>query len=219
MNNRIKILLFTLLSVLAFSFVLWVFYEQEVKYALPTPIPENFIDVEIGETIQDEKVQALVNHSSTLFHFYSFECSCSRFNMEQFQKIVKKYGGAITIKVILQSDDTRDITRFKEKYDMDVAVVLDHDGSISDLLGIYSTPQAVILNEASTIYFKGNYNKARFCTKSQTQYTEIALNYYLKGEKMPESILKEMSMPYGCSLPSDQEDINDITFLEKIMQY
>jgi hypothetical protein len=80
---------------------------------------------------------------------------------------------------------------------------LDRDGTLSDRCGIYSTPQSALLDKDSKLYFKGNYNAARYCTRKETSFAEIAMDHLLKNEPLPLWVTTELTLPYGCTLPSD----------------
>jgi hypothetical protein len=182
----------------------WIFWEHELKYANPTPIPNNFVDVAIGEEINLENLGIPLKRS-TLLHFFNPDCPCSKFNMKEFGVLAKRYNGNVNFVVIFQSNDDEQINAFRTKYELDVKIIADTDGRISDVCGIYATPQAVLLNDSSRIYFKGNYNKSRFCTHTQTRFVEIALDNLVANKPLPLFVRNELTLPYGCELPSDNQ--------------
>jgi hypothetical protein len=59
--------------------------------------------------------------------------------------------------------------------------VLDADGSLAKRVGIYSSPQAVVVTAAGALYYRGNYNLARYCTDVRTEFARIALEHVLDG--------------------------------------
>jgi hypothetical protein len=180
----------------------WIFWEHEIKYATPTSIPDNFVDVAIGEEV-DLKNLGIPFKKSTLLHFFNPDCPCSKFNMREFAALAKSYNSQINVVVILQGTEDGQIDAFRKKYELDVKIIADTDGRISDICGIYATPQAVILNDSSRIYFKGNYNRSRYCTHKQTRFVEIALDSLLANKPLPIYVQNELTLPYGCELPSD----------------
>jgi peroxiredoxin len=198
-----KIIFFTVFALSAMSLIGWIFWEHEIKYASPTPVPSNFKDVSIGSRVDISSLK-ISTEKSTVLHFFNPDCPCSKFNMKDFESLSKKYRDHINFYVILQSDDDNAEREFKTRYELDLPVFTDRDGTISDLCGIYSTPQAVILNENSVIYFKGNYNKSRFCTRKETRYVEIALDSLIQHKPLPMFVQNELTLPYGCALPSDE---------------
>jgi AhpC/TSA family len=201
--QKTKIILFSLISLLLFGVIGYAFWDQELKYALPTPKPIAFRDVKVGEKV-DLRNYVKASPGNVMLHFYNPDCPCSRFNMKDFEEMAMNFGREIQFFVVVQSDDDDAAEKFKQKYEMDIPVILDKDGQISDLCGIYSTPQAVLLNKDSEIFFKGNYNKTRFCTRKETKFAEMAAQYLLKGEPLPMHILYAQSEPYGCTLPTDE---------------
>jgi hypothetical protein len=124
--------------------------------------------------------------------------------MKDFESLSKKYSKHVNFYIVLQSDDENAKHDFKRRYELNLPILQDGEGAISDICGIYSTPQAVILNENSVVYFKGNYNKSRFCTRKETRYVEIALDSLIQNKPLPMFVQNELTLPYGCSLPSDE---------------
>ncbi len=86
------------------------------------------------------------------------------------------------------------------KHQFDFKFITD-DGSIADSFGVYATPQAVILKDGKLIY-RGNYNKARFCTDKDTYFPEIILDSLLNNKQLP-IMSSAASKAYGCNLNSD----------------
>lgn len=201
---KAKIIIFTAVMLIVVAVIGKIFWEQEIKFAMPTPVPSNFVDVQVGHQLDLSQHIELNSGKKTLLHFYSSKCSCSRFNMKEFERLARKYQKDIDFYVIVQSEDEQALRNFQEKYELGLPTILDKNGVISDLCGIYSTPQAVIIDENSNLYFKGNYNKARYCTRKETRYVESAISFLLDNEQLPLDIAMGMTRPYGCSLPSDE---------------
>ncbi|HTF21279.1 MAG TPA: TlpA disulfide reductase family protein [Chryseolinea sp.] len=181
----------------------WIFWEQEVKYSLPTSIPDHFKDVELGQAI-DLSFYHLLPGKIAMLHFFNPHCPCSRFNMMEFERLSMKYRDQADVYVILQSSDESDVEKFRSKYKLNLPVLLDKNGEISDRCGIYSTPQSVLLDRESRLYFKGNYNAARYCSRKETSFAEMAMDHLLQDETLPLWITTELTLPYGCALPSDE---------------
>jgi len=201
-SHRITILSIALLSLACL--IGWIFWTQEVQYSLPTPVPSNFVDVKVGEKVDLSKDLNIDSGRATVLHFFNADCPCSRFNMDEFERLEHQYRNTVQFFVIIQSDNWKDVEKFQNKYELTVPIVLDPSGAIADKCGIYATPQAVILDRNSAMYFKGNYNKARFCTQKETRFVEIALGYLLQGEQLPAFMHLAVTEPYGCTLPSDE---------------
>jgi len=199
-----KLILFSIVIPTTGILIGWVFWKQGLQYALPTPVPSNFVDVKAGTTVDLVKEIPSAGGKPTLLHFFNFDCACSRFNMRDFESMAKQYGNDVNFYVVIQSEDEGDRDRFKKKYDLDIPTILDKDGTISDKCGIYATPQGVLLDKDFTIYFKGNYNLARYCTKKETKFAELAIGHLLKNEPLPLALQYALKEPFGCSLPSDE---------------
>ena len=195
---------FTCFCVAAFVVIGWVFWHQELKYARPTPRPAEFKDVSLGTPIDIQLPGLSERKEGTVLHFFNPDCPCSRFDMAHFQKMARKYQDKISFGVILQAEKAEDVEAFRDKYALNLPIILDKDGKISDRCGIYSTPQAVILDQNNVLYFKGNYNKSRFCTRKETSYAEIALDSLILGKPLPQFVQNELTVPFGCTLPSDE---------------
>jgi hypothetical protein len=200
-----KTILFGFISLSVTLMVCWIFWQHELKYARPTPVPDNFVDVSVGTRI-DLSNWKINSEKSTLLHFFNPDCPCSKFNMKEFEALARRYHEQVNFVIVLQCDDEDEVPAFKTKYDLDLPVIPDNEGKISDLCGIYATPQAVILNADSRIYFKGNYNKSRFCTHKQTRFVEIALDSLVANKPLPVFVQNELTLPYGCELPSDNPE-------------
>jgi hypothetical protein len=198
-----KVFLFSAFVLSVASLIGWIFWEHEIKYASPTPLPNNFKNVSVGAQIDLVSLNIPAD-KSTVLHFFNPDCPCSKFNMKDFESLSKKYNAQVNFYIVLQSDDENAVNDFNERYELDLPVIRDRNGEISDLCGIYSTPQAVVLNKNSEIYFKGNYNKSRFCTRKETRYVEIALDSLIKNKPLPLFVQNELTLPYGCALPSDE---------------
>ena len=197
---KARILLFTLIVVTCLGLIAKIFWEQEYKFVQPTPVPDNLKVVLKGDSVG---LDLFTTFGPDLFiHFYNYECPCSRFNIKEFGSLVKKYSKNIEFLAVLQIDDQnpRAINQFKEKYDLGIPIIED-DGKLAYTLGIYSTPQAVIIKEGK-IYYKGNYNKARFCLSKNTKFAEQALKAFVNGEDAP-VFPTVAEIPYGCELPSN----------------
>src|SRR6186713_2572695 len=130
-----KLILVLMVIPMAGILIGWVFWKQELQYALPTPVPANFVDVKAGTKVDLAKVITSSGGKPTLLHFFNFDCACSRFNMRDFESMAKQFGNDVNFYVVIQSEDEEDRDRFNKKYDLDIPTILDKDGSISDKCG------------------------------------------------------------------------------------
>lgn len=120
--------------------------------------------------------------------------------------MVAKFSDEVNFLAIVESSGqakSDEGKEFKEKYELNIPTVTDSDGTLAEALGIYSTPQAILIKD-SKIFYKGNYNKARFCTSKNTKFAEMALQALINNENPPEFPLLATT-PYGCELPSNTE--------------
>jgi hypothetical protein len=85
--------------------------------------------------------------------------------------------------------------------DFGVATILDADERIAHAVGVYSTPQAVVINPGQVLYFRGNYNTARYCRDERTQFARLALEHALSGAAAFDAP-REAIVAYGCPLGS-----------------
>jgi len=81
-----------------------------------------------------------------------------------------------------------------------IKIPVSFDTSLAALCGVYSTPQAVVLNPDHQLYYRGNYNKSRYCTDQKTNYAEQALNALLAHNN--NIFFNSYALQaYGCQLP------------------
>ena len=106
--------------------------------------------------------------------------------------------------VQVEDDQMRMAQKFKRKYDLGIPVQLDLRGEIAASLGVYATPQAVLIDEAGKVFYKGNYNSTRYCTSKTTAFANIALQAFVDGKTAP--LFPELAFTaYGCELPSNTQ--------------
>ena len=194
---------FSLVALSILSAIGFIFWKQELQYVGPTPVPQNYNTIDQGERV-NLKGLGLPTDKPLFVHFYNNDCPCSRFNAREFRNLTIEFDSEIRFISIIQSSDKDAAKQFKNKYDLGIPVQLDSEGKIAAALGVYSTPQAVIIKDSS-IYFRGNYNKARFCTTKNTKFAELALKALIKNEPAP--FFPELAyVAYGCELPANQDN-------------
>jgi hypothetical protein len=96
------------------------------------------------------------------------------------------------------SSDQYTEKEIQDKYDLTIPVYF--DSSLAAGCGVYSTPQAVIINGDQQLHYRGNYNKSRYCTDKKTNYAQIALEALLY--KQPLAFDAFATKAYGCQLPT-----------------
>lgn len=174
-----------------------IFWEQEFKYTLPTPVPEAYAPVEVSQTLNLNTPFLKASDKPKHLHFYNPDCPCSRFNLSHFSSLVRKHSKEIDFYIILPSD--AHLETVTEKFGKEVMVIADQEEKIAQACGVYATPQAVIIDQSDKLYYRGNYNKSRYCTTPETNYAAIALDLLLADKPAPNFDLLSTTA-YGCEL-------------------
>lgn len=187
----------TALLVLTFCFVLIlsIFYWQEWQYTQPTPIPANYEAVAVNSKINlPDLASGILEHKPVFVHFFNPECPCSVFNAKHFNELHQEYSTNIEFLVVIPEESN--MASAEKILPENIKIVHDRQEAIAKSCGVYSSPQAVILDD-SKIYFKGNYNKARYCTTKDTNYAALALENFLNRKPSP-TLDAYATLPYGC---------------------
>ncbi len=199
MPEKFKKLISIAVLIVSFSIICILFWYSEWRYSLPTPVPEKYHTVNKGEYI---KITARFNPQKkepVFLHFFNPDCPCSRFNVPHFKALVKAYGDKINFAVVvLTTDKSYTEESIREKYGLTVPVLF--DSSLATTCGVYSTPQAVLINTDQSLYYRGNYNRSRYCTDKKSDYAQIAIDSLLANRKQP-TFNPYALTAYGCSLP------------------
>ena len=77
----------------------YLFWQNEFKYSLPTPVPQNYNDIAMGSKI-DLKC-CITDQRPVFIHFFNPECPCSRFNVPHVSSLIKEYGDRINFKIVV----------------------------------------------------------------------------------------------------------------------
>ena len=193
-----KLLVITWL-VLLVTAIATLFWYNEWVYHLPTPVPQNYKPVYPGEFIA-LKGPLKEDHRKPLFlHFFNPDCPCSRFNMSNFQSIVKKYASQVNFAIVIMNNKKYTAKAIQNKFNLNIPVLF--DASIATSCGVYSTPQAVLLDTEHKLYFRGNYNSSRYCTNEKTSFAKIAIAGLLTDHAR--LVFNPLALKaYGCQLPN-----------------
>ncbi|MCX2481430.1 redoxin domain-containing protein [Pedobacter sp. MC2016-15] len=195
MRKWIAVTWLILLAGIIFAF----FWHNQLKYSLPTPIPADYKSVQNGKKIMLRQKLQFNNDKPVFLHFFNPDCPCSRFNIDQFKSLVKTYRSQVNFAVVLMTDKPYTSSDIQNKFGITVPIVA--DSTIAMSCGVYSTPQAVVLTAEKKLYYRGNYNKSRYCTDKKTSYANIALMNILHKNttlRLDQYALKA----YGCTLPN-----------------
>jgi len=198
---KIKNWLFAIWLLIIASGIAYLFWYHEWKYSLPTPVPENYHAVNTGTRVSIKDIPGLEQNDKPLFlHFFNPDCPCSRFNITHFKSLVKEYGTQLNFAVVALTPKGRYTDQdIKRKFGLSIPVVF--DSSYAASCGVYSTPQAAIINTDHCLFFRGNYNKSRYCTDKKSNYAQMAIDSLLAQHQQPHFGLAA-TKSYGCTLPT-----------------
>lgn len=175
-----------------------IFWYTDWVYSLPTPIPKQYHAVESGVYIDLGGKLPTASNRPVFLHFFNPDCPCSRFNVPHFRSLVKKYDDKITFAVIVLNNTKYTAREIQSKFDLDIPVFF--DSSMAAACGVYSTPQAVLLDAGHHLYYRGNYNKSRYCTDERTNFAQMAIDSLFRNVNSP-VFSGEALKAYGCQLP------------------
>lgn len=190
----------TIIILLAFIFAAIgrLFWQMDWIYNLPTPIPAKYQAINKGEKI-DLPIQLKTDRSKPLFiHFFNPDCPCSRFNVPHFKSLVAQYSDKVNFAIVIMNNKNCTVKSVREKFGLDIPVVLDR--GIAEACGVYSTPQAVLADTTQQLFYRGNYNRTRYCADKKTEYARMAIDALLYN--IPDlSFNKYALTAYGCEIP------------------
>lgn len=183
---------------LLFAGIIAFFWYTDWVYRLPTPVPENYREVTNGAVIKLPAKLNSGNNKPVFLHFFNPGCPCSRFNIAHFKSLVKQYDDEVDFAIVVMSN--REYTEKEIQNQFDTTLPVFFDTTIAASCGVYSTPQAVIINPRHQLYFRGNYNRSRYCTEKKTEYARIALDSLLNHHR--DVVFDHFALKaYGCQLP------------------
>lgn len=186
-----------MLLIVIFSSIVMLFWYNEWVYSLPTPVPKNYAAVNPGKAINLPPELRWKNNKPVLLHFFNPTCPCSKFNIPHFRSLVKEFGDKVNFAIVVMSDKHYDAKEINEKFNLDLPVLF--DTSLATLCGVYSTPQAVIIDNKKKLHYRGNYNKSRYCTEKESNYAHLALEALLNTNNT--AFVQPRLKAYGCTLP------------------
>ena len=181
-----------------------IFWRYEWKYGLPTPVPANYHAVGLGSpvTLPASAAALLTPDQKPLFlHFFNPDCPCSRFNMPQFRALVQQYGAQAHFAIVVMSPASFTARELQAKFNLPYPIPVFSDSAIAAACGVYSTPQAVIIDKDGQLFYRGNYNRSRYCSDEKTGFARLALAGLLThnySQTFDPLALKA----YGCQLPT-----------------
>jgi hypothetical protein len=206
MGRAAKILLLVSCEALFCGVVAAAFWYQDLRFSLPTPTPADLAQPPLGKPLTlAPPLAALLDcgdGAPCLVHFFNQSCPCSRFNIDHVRHLVDLFGERVRIVAVLEGDDAGGSLAAFSKLDLDIAATPDVDGKIAASLGVYATPQAVVLDREGRLIFRGNYNASRFCVDRETEFARLALECCLTGATPP-PWPGTATVAQGCELPAN----------------
>ncbi|MFD0750285.1 thioredoxin fold domain-containing protein [Mucilaginibacter calamicampi] len=174
------------------------FWYNDLKYRIPTPVPIGYQPVAQGQLINLPVLKAY-DKKPVLLHFFNPACPCSRFNIRTVKALIKQYGSEVNFIIVVISNKPYTVSEIQDKFGSNLPVLF--NGIYAKTCGVYSTPQAVLLDPEHRLNYRGNYNSSRYCTDEKTAYAKIAINEMLANNtrvKFSQFALRA----YGCQLPN-----------------
>jgi len=172
-------------------------------------MPSGYQDVRPGTKIELPPEQmALIRLTGSaqqgrkplFLHFFNPDCPCSRFNMPHFRELVKRYDQQVDFAIVLMTDKKYTAGQIQDRFDLPYPIAVLTDSALAVACGVYSTPQAVIVDTSGQLFYRGNYNRNRYCTDDKSSYARLALENLLHHDLHP--IFDPMALKaYGCKLP------------------
>ncbi|MGZ3754901.1 MAG: DUF6436 domain-containing protein [Mucilaginibacter sp.] len=175
------------------------FWYNELVYQLPTPIPKDYKPVYRGQLIKLTGKPTYGKNQPVFLHFFNPDCPCSRFNIASFKSLVDQYGSQVHFVVVVLNNSKYTAKQVQDKFNLNIPVVF--DASLASSCGVYSTPQAVLLDAQHQLYYRGNYNRSRYCTDERTNYAKAAIQGLLNQQT--NLVFSQLALrAYGCRLPN-----------------
>jgi thiol-disulfide isomerase/thioredoxin len=185
-----------------FACIAFIFWHNEWKYRLPTPVPANYHAVARGARVAlPPSADRLLAGKPLFLHFFNPDCPCSRFNMPQFSALVKQYRGKADFAIVVMSSKIFTSQQLQKKFGLPYAIPVLSDSALATVCGVYSTPQAVIIDTSRQLFYRGNYNRSRYCSDEKTGYARLALDDLLRQD-YSQTFSPLALKAYGCELPT-----------------
>ena len=201
MSRSLRMACALAVSVLCLSTAVAAFWYQDWQYSLPTPRPDDLEQASFGTAVDTMSIFGRAYDGRVLVvHVVDPDCPCSRFNRDHLRSLVTRFGHRVTFLALVQGhDDGEALTRSFGDWNIPVDVVADPGGLRAKRLGVYSTPQAVVIDQGGRLYFRGNYNAGRYCVDRRTEFARMAIESVLAGRPLP-AMPVEATVAYGCPL-------------------
>lgn len=190
-------------GVLGLATVALAFWQLDLRYALPTPVPAAHAEIAAGTEVRLPPGLVPADSGPLLLHFFNPQCPCSRFNLDHVHELARRFAGKVRVVAVLEADEG-EVEGARERWLEDFDTVLvDGDGSIAAAVGVYSTPQAALIDAQGQLYWRGNYNLSRYCVTPETEFARLALERLCEGADAPADDARAL-VAWGCPLPASE---------------
>ncbi|MBI2687624.1 MAG: TlpA family protein disulfide reductase [Acidobacteria bacterium] len=188
------------------GFIATAFWYQDWQYSLPVARPADLYQPAIGSRVSLRHLGFSTNTNQPVFlHFFNPDCPCSRFNLDHIRELIRRHRNDVRFVAVLQGDKpTADLQQAFDDLELGVDSIVDTSGELGRVMGVYATPQAVLIDGKGRLYYRGNYNLARYCADPATEYARIALEAMLAG-KSPSPMPDGVNAALGCPLPKRKQ--------------
>lgn len=181
----------------------YAFWRADWQYSVPTQRPEGLIQPPLGRPLAlPAQLSAMRRDNRPMvIHFVSAKCPCTEFNLDHLRKLQQRFDGVADFVAVLETNSKEEAAKSEfESMHLRMPVVYDRQGEMSTALGVYGTPQAAILDRRGRLFYRGNYNRSRYCAEESSEYVRIALTA-LAGDNPLPSLPEKATITYGCPLP------------------
>ena len=200
--SRARLALAGAVSATLLACIVGVFWQQDLQFSRPTPVPDGWMNVAAGTAVAlpppVEEFRRAGGDRPVLLHFFNPNCPCSRFNLEHVRTLLKTYGDRVTFVAVLAEDDPETLVAAYKRLDLPMPYYVD-DGKLAAAVGAYSTPQAAVLDSRGHLAYRGNYNVTRYCRDRETEFARLAIEGVLTGGP-PATYPAAATTAYGCPL-------------------
>jgi len=197
----VRSLLCIIALLFCFGGIAGIFWHQEYRYSLPTPVPSDYRPVLVGQSVT---ATTDLPDGPLFLHFYNPDCPCSRSNSKHLKTLIRSYQDSVQLFIVVPSEEAKE--KAQQEFGIELQYAIDSNGKLAATYGVYSTPQAVLVDRQGKLYYRGNYNKSRYCTVRATNYAELALIALLNNSAPPQFDFYATES-YGCELQTDENKI------------
>jgi protein-disulfide isomerase len=190
------------------ALALGVFWYQDWQYSLPTPRPTTLRQPVVGEVV---KLTPFISDSAqpTLLHFFNPACPCSQFNVAHVRELIAEFEGRVRVVAVLEATEPAAALAEFSQLHLKCAAVVDANGEIARRAGVYSTPQGVVLDGQDRLYYRGNYNRGRYCTAAESEFVRLSLASCL-AYRAPQQFSEAATIALGCELPANVSLLTEV---------